>query len=315
MKKNLSFIMLQFFLLLFVGCNQNFISGQKPANIEKKGFGQMPDGREVYLFTLTNNNGLKAGFINYGAIVTALYVPDRNGKLDDIVLGYDSLEEYLKDIHAFGAIIGRCTNKIDQGKFTLNGKQYQLTTQGKHHKHGGNKGFRRVYWDAVASVTKEGPAVKFSYLSKDGEEGYPGNLNVAIIYTLTNDNELKVDYEAVTDRPTIVNMTQHSYFNLAGQGSGDCLNHEMTIYADHFTPFGKNNVPTGEIKSLKRTPLDFTKTRSIGSRIKELDLGYHYYYVFNKPNGPFDIVARTYEPTTARIMDRSINKKQSRRHR
>ncbi|MHC4149051.1 MAG: aldose epimerase family protein, partial [Planctomycetota bacterium] len=255
-------------------------------SIEKKAFGKTEDGKEVDLYTLTNDNDLKAQITNYGGIVTSLQVPDRDGNLGDIVSGYGSLEEYIKNNPYFGAIIGRCGNRISKGKFTLNGVEYTLATnQDLNHLHGGIKGFDKMVWDAEEMQTDEGPALKLTYLSKDGEEGYPGNLSCTVIYTLTNNDELKVSYKAETDKDTVVNLTHHSYFNLGGHGSGDTLGHELMINADSYTAVDEELIPTGQIKPVKDTPMDFTSPVAIGARIDQVEGGYDHNYVLNSSDG------------------------------
>ena len=295
----LSFILLSVMLLSF-GC------GKKPsrANIQKESFGQTGEGKQINLYTLTNINGIRARIMNYGATLVSLEVPDRKGKLGDIVLGYDSLEGYIKGSSYFGATVGRFANRIAKGKFKLNKVEYQLATNdGENHLHGGNKGFNRRVWDAKEVKMKEGVGVELTYLSKDGEENYPGNLKVTVLYTLTNDNELKISYKAETDKPTIINLTNHSYFNLAGQGSGDILSHELMLNADRYTPVDKGLIPTGEIKSVKGTPMDFNKPMPIGSRIDQVPGGYDHNYVLNKGKDSLSLVARVYEPASGRVME------------
>ena len=273
-------------------------------SIEKKAFGKTEDGKEVDLYTLTNDNDLKAQITNYGGIVTSLQVPDRDGNLGDIVSGYDSLEEYIKNNPYFGALIGRCGNRISKGKFTLNGVEYTLATnQDANHLHGGIKGFDKMVWDAEEMQTDEGPALKLTYLSKDGEEGYPGNLSCTVIYTLTNNDELKVSYKAETDKDTVVNLTHHSYFNLGGHDSGDTLGHELMINADNYTAVDEELIPTGQIKPVKDTPMDFTKPTAIGARIDQVEGGYDHNYVLNSSDGSLALAASVYEPKTGRVME------------
>ncbi|MBN1392410.1 MAG: galactose mutarotase [Sedimentisphaerales bacterium] len=291
-------------LLFITGCNEPTAFGEKKMNIQKQAFGKTEDGKSVDLYTLTNANGLKADIINYGGIVTSLQVPDRNGKLADIVLGCDSVNDYAKKSPYFGALIGRFGNRIAKGKFTLDGVEYTLATNdGPNHLHGGIKGFDKVVWDAKPMQTKEGPSLKLSYKSRDGEEGYPGNLSCTVIYTLTDKDELKISYEAKTDKSTVVNLTHHSYFNLAGFGSGDILGHQLQIFADNFTPVDKTLIPTGKIKAVKGTPMDFTKPMTIGSRIKQVEGGYDHNYVLNDSGGSLALAASVYEPKTGRVME------------
>jgi len=273
-------------------------------SIEKKAFGKTPDGQEVDLYTLTNDNGLQAEIMTYGGIVRTLLVPDRNGNLADIVLGYDTLDEYIKENPYFGALIGRYGNRIAKGKFTLEGVEYTLATNdGLNHLHGGIKGFDKVVWNAEQMQTDKGPALKLTYTSKDGEEGYPGNLTCTVVYTLTNNNELTVDYEAETDKNTVVNLTHHSYFNLAGHNSGDIFAHELMLTADHFTPVDDTLIPTGEIKAVNGTPMDFTKPMAVGSRIDQVKGGYDHNFALNSSGGSLALAASVYEPNSGRVME------------
>ncbi len=291
-------------LLFISGCNELTTCGEKKMDIKKQFFGKTDDGKSVDSYTLTNANGLKAEIITYGGIVTSLQVPDRNGKFADIVLGCDDVNDYAKKSPYFGALIGRFGNRIAKGRFTLNGVEYKLATNdGPNHLHGGKKGFDKVVWTAKPMETKEGPALKLTYLSRDGEEGYPGNLSCTVIYTLTDNNELKIAYQATTDKDTIVNLTHHSYFNLAGYNSGDVLGHELMINANSFTPVDKTAIPTGEIKAVKGTPWDFTKPMTIGSRIKDVPGGYDHNYVLNNSKGKLSLAASAYEPKTGRVME------------
>jgi aldose 1-epimerase len=276
--------------------------------VEKQKFGDTPDGKEVDLYVLTNPHGMTAKIMTYGAIVTELHVPDRYGKLDDVVLGFSDLKSYLAGHPCFGATVGRVANRIARGKFTLNGKEYKLAiNNGPNSLHGGLKGFDKVIWKAepVRDV-KDGVAVKFSYLSPDGEEGYPGNLSTTVTYTLTNKNALRIDYEAKTDKATPVNLTNHTYFNLAGVGGGTVLDHELMLAADKYTPADETLIPTGEIAPVKGTPLDFAIPTLIGARIKELPEklgGYDHNFVLNSGGKRLALAARVYEPTTGRLME------------
>ncbi|MDZ7374308.1 MAG: galactose mutarotase [candidate division KSB1 bacterium] len=273
-------------------------------------FGKMPDGRAVEFFDLVNPNGLKARIITYGAIVVSLEVPDREGKLGDIVLGYDKLEKYLADSPYFGAIVGRYGNRIAKGRFVLDGVEYQLATNdGPNHLHGGLKGFDKVVWEGSPLQEEDAVGVQLTYLSPDGEEGYPGNLRATVVYRLTSQNELRIDYEATTDKPTIVNLTHHSYFNLAGQGSGDILGHVLQINADCFTPVDPGLIPTGELRSVEGTPFDFRQPIAIGERIDWDDeqlrfgRGYDHNFVLNSSGGTLALAATVYEPTSGRVME------------
>ena len=270
----------------------------------------LPDGIEARLYTLSNENGLSATVTNYGGIVVDLIVPDKNGKMEDIVLGYERIENYAKDNPYFGALIGRYGNRIENGKFVLDSATYHLAiNNGKNHLHGGHKGFDKVVWDAAEEETHEGPSLKLHYLSKDGEEGYPGNLDVDVVYTLTNKNELRIDYRATTDKTTICNLTHHSYFNLTGQGRGDILGHELMLNADNFIPIDEGSIPIGEIRSVKDTPMDFTKPTPIGERIDADDqqikcgLGYDHNWVLNKDSNDMTLAASVYDPRSGRYME------------
>jgi aldose 1-epimerase len=270
----------------------------------KEPFGQTLDGRQITLYTLTNSNGLKARIINYGAILVSLEVPDRKGKLADITLGFDSLEGYLNVHPYFGAIVGRYANRIGNAQFMLDGVLYKLAANNnENHLHGGIKGFDKVVWKLVDCATdSEKTWVKMIYISEDEEEGYPGNLACTVTYILTNDDELKISYEAETDKMTIVNLTNHTYFNLAGQGNGDILSHELMINADNYTPVDEGLIPTGEIRSVQNSPMDFTSPMSIGSRISQVEGGYDHNYVLNREGNTLALCAEVYEPTTGRVM-------------
>jgi aldose 1-epimerase len=219
--------------------------------IKKEAFGKMQDGTNVYLYTLTNKNGSIVKITNYGGIVVSIMVPNRDGELGDVVLGFDQLEDYLKDSPYFGCIAGRYANRIAGGKFTLDGVEYKLAqNDGKNHLHGGERGFDKVVWDAGEIVRKDCVGLQMDYTSRDGEEGYPGTLHVTVTYLWTHKDELKIEYSAVTDRKTVVNLTNHSYFNLAGAGTGDILRHELTIYGHQFTPVDRELIPYGELRSV-----------------------------------------------------------------
>ena len=275
----------------------------------KEPFGAV-DGGKVYLYTLRNASGIEARITNYGGIIVSLKVPDRKGALGDVVLGYDSVASYVRATPYFGCLIGRYGNRIAGGKFSLGGREYTLATNdGPNHLHGGIKGFDKVVWSVHESESVPGKTLVLTYVSKDGEEGYPGRLDVRVVYSLTDSNEIKVSYTAKTDKPTIVNLTQHSYFNLAGPGGGTILGHELMIAADRFTPIDATFIPTGELRPVQGTPLDFTSFKEIGSRIKEDDeqlrygLGYDHNFVLSKAEGTFGLAARVYEPTTGRVME------------
>src|SRR5688572_13796061 len=277
--------------------------------ITKVPFGKLPDGQEVSLYTLKNKNGVEMQVINYGAIITSLKTPDKNGVFEDIVLGYDSLSHYLKATPYFGAIVGRYGNRIAKGKFTLDGTTYSLAQNNNgQHLHGGLKGFDKVFWNIEEYSSPEGPALKLSYLSKDMEEGYPGNLQTEVIYILTDNNELKIDYKASTDKKTVVNLTQHTYFNLTGNCKRDILEHQLTLVSDKFVPVDKVLIPTKELKDVAGTPFDFRTATAIGSRIKEKDaqleagLGYDHCWVLSSPDS-VKLAGSVYEPTTGRFVE------------
>ncbi len=277
------------------------------ASVVKSDFGKTADGTPVDLYVLTNAHGLKAKIITYGGIITELHTPDRDGKLADVVLGFDNLPSYLAGHPYFGALVGRVANRIAKGKFTLDGKVYQLAiNNGPNALHGGLKGFDKKVWKAEPVEGTDGPGVRLSCSSPDGEEGYPGNLSVTVTYTLTNQNELRIDYKATTDKDTPINLTNHSYFNLAGPGPGDILGHELMLAADQYTPVDATLIPTGEIKPVKGTPLDFTTPTPIGARIDQLKGnpgGYDHNFVLRSGGKSLALAARVHEPKTGRVME------------
>src|SRR5215831_20576109 len=244
--------------ICLLACAMPTTASAASGEISKKPFGKMPDGTPVDLYTLRNRHRMEVKISNYGGIVVSISVPDRNGQFADVVLGYDNLAGYLKANPFFGAMVGRYGNRIAQAKFTLNGKEYKLAANNNGNAlHGGLKGFDKVVWDAKTAATSAGPSLELRYVSRDGEEGYPGTLSVTAVYTLTEDNGLRLDYTATTDKDTVLNLTQHSYFNLAGKG--DILNHEVMIDADRFTPVDATLIPTGELRPVQGTPFDFRK--------------------------------------------------------
>jgi aldose 1-epimerase len=283
------------------------VDSKQRTPIAKAEFGKLPDGTVVESYTLHNSHGASATIITYGATLTQLLVPDKNGKMGDVVLGFDKLESYEGDPHPyFGATIGRYGNRIANGKFTLDGKEYHLPiNNGPNSLHGGKLGFDRRVWKAEPTESAEGESVRFTYVSADGQEGYPGTLTAHVTYTLTNSNELKFDYAAETDKPTVLNLTNHSYFNLAGQGNGDVLQHVLQLYADNYTPVDATLIPTGEISPVANTPLDFRKPMAIGARIGEIkDIGgYDHNFVLNGKMGTLRTVAKVDEPSTGRHME------------
>lgn len=290
-----------------LGAPESSKEKRRQASVQKSTYGKLPDGTVIDLYTLTNAQGVVAKVITYGAIMTELHVPDRHGNLGDIVLGFDNLDQYLAGHPFFGATIGRVANRIAKGKFTLDGKSYTVATNnGPNHLHGGLKGFDKVVWQAEPVATTKGASVKFTYLSRDGEEGYPGNLAVTVVYTLTDKNELRIDYTATTDQATPVNLTNHSYFNLAGAAAGDILGHEVMLAANRYTPVDATLIPTGELAPVKGTVMDFTKPLPIGSRIQQLTndpQGYDHNYVLNSGGKKLALAARVYEPKTGRVLE------------
>jgi aldose 1-epimerase len=265
-------------------------------------FGKTPDGEQVSLFTLTNKAGLRAKITNYGGIVVSLEVPDKNGRFDDVVLGFDNLEQYFANVPYLGCIVGRFANRIAGGKFTLDDVEYTLAVNnGPNHLHGGIKGFNKALWDAQPIENDPSAGLKLKYISGDGEEGYPGNLACTVIYRLTDENELKIDYHAQTDKPTIINLTNHSYFNLAGHDKGSILAHRLSINADHFTPSDETLKPTGQIVPVKDTPLDFTTRTAIGEQIEQVG-GYDNNYVLNNSDPKPALAAEVCEINTGRVM-------------
>jgi len=276
-------------------------------DIQREAFQKEVNGKQVDLFTLTNKNGVVAKITNYGGKIVQLLVPDKNGRLGDVVLGYETLDQTINGQASMGCTIGRYANRIGKGQFTLEGKDYQLTVNnGANHLHGGTKGSRFVVFDANQIDAK---TLQLSYYFKDGEEGYPGNCLLKTVYSLTDNNELIITYDAVTDKPTIVNFTNHAFFNLAGAGSGTILNHQLTLNADNFTPVDGTLITTGEIRPVKGTPMDFTKATTIGARINDsyeqlkFGPGYDHNYVLNKAGSELSFAARVYEPKSGRVME------------
>jgi aldose 1-epimerase len=298
-------------LIVFAaGCGPSLNEGKGTMSITKSDFGVTKDGRDVDLYTLTNANGMVAKITTYGGTLTELWAPDRNGQMEDIVLGFDTVEPYETISPYFGSTVGRYGNRIGKGTFTLDGREYTLATNNdQNHLHGGLKGFDKVVWKADPFQNESGVGLKLRYLSADMEEGYPGNLDVTVTYTLTNKNELKIDYLAKTDKPTIVNLTNHAYFNLAGQGDGKILDHQLMINADAFTPVDDGLITTGEIRPVEGTPFDFREFTAIGKRIDADDQqikfggGYDHNWVLNKNNGGMTLAAKVFEPTSGRLME------------
>lgn len=272
-------------------------------------FGVTPEG-EAALYTLRNAHGAELCVTNYGGIIQALRMPDRAGHFDDVVLGYDSLQSYLESSPYFGALIGRYCNRIAHAQFTLDDRTYTLArNNGAHHLHGGDRGFDKVLWQARVLQTDEAAGLLLRYTSPHGEEGYPGTLSCEVTYALTNDNAVVIGYRATTDAPTVVNLTQHSYFNLAGHGAQDCLGHELMIDADAYLPADEGLIPTGEIRPVAGGPFDFRQPTTIGARINDGDEqlqighGYDHTFVLNKHDDGNSVAARVYEPNSGRVLE------------
>jgi aldose 1-epimerase len=280
------------------------------SNVEARLLGETKDGKDVFVYTLTNAHGLRVKLIDYGATVISVETPDKDRKLDNITLGFPTLAGYLDRHPYFGSTVGRYANRIAGGKFRLDGKEYTLATNnGPNHLHGGLKGFDAVIWKAETVKEPAGVGVKFSHTSPDGEEGYPGKLTVTATYTLTNNNELRIDYTAETDKATVVNLTNHCYWNLAGAGSGDILKHELMLAADQYLPIDETSIPTGKPAAVKGTPFDFTETHTIGERIDQIKepphttKGYDHCYVLRGQEGKLALAARVKDPKSGRVME------------
>ncbi len=292
MKKAI-FIFLAIFLILSFG---------EAMKIELENYGKLEDGRIVKKSIIENENGIRVEIISYGGIITKIIVPDKNNKFSNIVLGFDSLNGYLKNTPYFGAIIGRYANRIKDAEFELFGEKYFLyKNDGENSLHGGLRGFDKRLWNMEIVKGKNAFGVKLSYLSKDGEEGYPGNLKVNVFYTLNNKNELKIEYKAKTDKPTIINLTNHSYFNLKDGGKTNILSHILKIDADYFTEVDENLIPTGKLLNVSKTPYDFRKPKAVGKDIKKVKGGYDINYVLKKRKG-LSLVAELYSPQSGRVL-------------
>lgn len=278
------------------------------AGITKKHWSTLTTGEEIDLYKLRNSPGTEVSITNYGGRIVTLCTPDRDGVFDDIVLGFDSLDGYLQKNPYFGALVGRYANRIANAQFSLNGHTFKLPqNDGTNSLHGGLRGFDKVVWKATQS--SRDCSLQLTYLSKDGEEGYPGNLNVTVTYTLSDSDELRIEYEAITDKDTVINLTNHSYFDLRGQAANAVLEHEVAINADKFTPVGANLIPTGELKKVEGTPFDFTKPSIIGARIDEDDqqlkygLGYDHNFVLNRKGSGLNLAALVKDPKSGRVLE------------
>jgi aldose 1-epimerase len=279
-------------------------------SIIQKSFGKMKDGVEVFLFKLTNSKGMEVEIINYGATIVSIKVPDRNGNIEDVVLGFDNIDSYIKPHPFFGAIVGRHANRIENAEFTLNGKTYYLAkNDGENHLHGGNEGFDKKLWESQIININMQESLQLSYFSKDGEENYPGNLEVKVTYTLTEENELIIDYYAISDKDTVVNLTNHAYFNLKGHNKGDIFDHQLMINADKFTVTDDKGIPTGEIRDVKGTAMDFTSLRSIRegffSDYEQIKFrsGYDHNWVLTVSGKVAEKAGELYEPDSGRLME------------
>lgn len=301
--------LLSFALILLVGAR---IASSAP--LEKKPFGQLADGRAVTLYTLTGPKGLVVEVMDYGATIVSVLTPDRAGKVADVTLGFSNFKDYAEKSPYFGSVVGRVANRIADARFSLDGKTYILAANNSPGDlpctlHGGNKGFDKVIWHAEPTEIGGLPALRLSYLSKDGEEGFPGNLNVQVVYSMTPDNGLRIDYEATTDAPTTVNLSNHAYFNLKGEGNGNTLDHELTLNARWYTPVNKGLIPTGEISPVEGTPFDFTTPHRVGDRVGVVDEqlkfggGYDHNYVIDRKGTDLELAATVYEPTSGRVLE------------
>ncbi|WP_348812775.1 aldose epimerase family protein [Flavobacterium maritimum] len=299
--KKIPFILTIFMSVVMVSCKES-----DKDILPKESFEKEFEGKQISLYNLQNKNGMVCQITNYGARVVSLLVPNKDKKRTDVVLGLESIDQYLKNGEYLGAIVGRYGNRIANGKFNLNDQTYTLfKNNGPNSLHGGKKGYADVVWDAHAFTTKKGEnAIELSYLSKDGEEGFPGNLQIKVTYTLTDENELKIDYWAQTDAATVINLTNHAYFNLKGAGNGDIFSHNLTLYADNFTPTNSTLIPTGKIQKVANTPMDFRTPHTIGERINEntidlkYGLGYDHNWILNKNPGKLTLAANVSEPST-----------------
>jgi aldose 1-epimerase len=285
-------------------------ANRKEAGVSRAVFGKTPEGETVDVFTLSNAQGMEVRVITYGGIITSIRVPDRSGHLDDVVLGFDNLDGYIKNPPYLGAIIGRYANRIAKGRFALDGKTYTLAVNnGPNHLHGGIKGFNKVVWKAESFKNFDGTGVVFTHTSPDGDEGYPGTLSLRVAYTLSDHNEIAVDYQATADKPTPVNLTQHTYFNLAGEGSRDVLDHVLTINASRYTPVDANLIPVGELRDVAGSPFDFRMPKAIGERIGQDDPqlrmgnGYDHNFVLDRTGDSLLQAAHVVEPSTGRVLD------------
>ncbi|GJM64204.1 aldose epimerase family protein [Persicobacter diffluens] len=288
--------------VIHTGCQQKQQSqtAEGTATVSQEEWGQLPSGEAIIKYRLESTAGIAVEIMNYGGIITRLETPDKDGKIENIVLGFDRFEDYLQEVPFFGALIGRYGNRIGEGKFSLNGKDYQLTTNDHgNHLHGGFKGFDKVIWETKATADQQNAILDLHYLSKDGQEGYPGNANIHVRYILKG-QQLAIQYEATVDQPCPINLTNHAYFNL--EGSGDILGHELTLYASHYTPVNDLLIPTGEIATVKETAFDFQQAQAIGARIQDINGGYDHNYVLNGEAHNMKHAASLLAPNSRRLM-------------
>jgi aldose 1-epimerase len=275
--------------------------------VQSEPFGTMPDGEAIVHYSLTNRNGMRVGLINLGAAITAVDVPDREGNKTNVTLGFSDLAGYQANAPYFGVICGRYANRIAFGKFSLDGQEYQLATNnGDHHLHGGKDGFNRKVWQHKQVDSDQAAGVQFTYTSPDGEEGYPGALTTVVTYTLNDDNELRIDYQATTDKPTVLNLTNHAYWNLAGAGHGTVHDHDLQLFCDKFLPVDEGSIPTGELADVAGTPMDFREAHKIGERIEQTvngNGGYDHCYVVNGTAGELRPSAKIVEPVSGRVLE------------
>lgn len=279
-------------------------------SIIREKINKIMNDKEIYIYTLNNSNGLSAKIMNYGGVILSLNTPDRNGKINDVVLGFGDIDDYQTSTTYFGALIGRCANRLQDAQITVDGTTYNLAkNDGNNHLHGGNRGFDKQVWDSEIKKDDLGEYLKLTYLSKDGEENYPGNLKVTVNYRLNDDNELVIEYKANSDKNTVINLTNHSYFNLAGHDSGDILNHKLKIYGDKITTADEQSIPRGEIRNIKGTPMDFTDFRVVGESIDaDYDQlnngrGYDHNWIIDGEEGKLNMVAEVVEESCGRKMD------------
>lgn len=303
MRRIMPVLLVAWIILGMIGC----IKKGAEMVIQKNVFGKLADGTAVDLYTLSNANGVQVGIINWGSTLVSAKVPDKNGRFEDVVVGFDSMKDFLENKPYAGCIVGRFSNRIANGQFSLGKKVIKLAlNSGSNHIHGV---FPRVLWTAKEIHGQDSVGLELSYFSPDGEDNYPGNMTVTVAYTLNNRNELRLDYSAVTDKETVVNLTNHAYFNMGGEGSGDVLGHELQILADRFLPVNQNIIPTGELRNVSGTPFDFTQPHRIGERIGQpeeqlvLGKGYDHCFVINKKEGELAHAARAVEPNSGRVLD------------